>query len=116
MRALTPAEMAAYRAPFLEREARRPTLAWPREIPIEGQPAEVAAIVERYRDAMCRSPLPKLLFTVEPGALIPPPLAAWARANLPNLEVVHLGAGRHYVQEDHPHAIGKGIADWLARR
>jgi haloalkane dehalogenase len=115
VRELTPEEMANYRAPFPNRASRKPVLAWPREIPIDGQPADVAEIVTRYRDALCRSPLPKLLFAVEPGALVQPPLVAWCRANLPNLEVVELGRGIHYVQEDHPHAIGDHLADWVRR-
>lgn len=114
-RGLTPAELRHYRAPFLDRAARRPVLAWPRELPIAGEPADVVARVERYRDALCRSDLPKLLFTVEPGVLIPPPVARWCRAHLPRLEVIELGHGLHFVQEDHPHAIGRGLAEWLSR-
>lgn len=113
LRGLTEAEMAHYRAPFVERAARRPTLAWPRELPIAGEPADVVATVARYGEALQRSPLPKLLFTVEPGALVRGELVAWCRAHLPNLEVVPLGAGLHFVQEDHPHAIGRHLAGWI---
>lgn len=115
VRALTAEEMAHYRAPFPDRASRKPVLVWPNEIPIEGKPADVVDVVTRYRDALCRSPLPKLLFAVEPGALIPPPLVAWCRANLPNLEVVELGLGLHFIQEDHPHAIGQRLAEWVRR-
>jgi haloalkane dehalogenase len=115
VRRLGDAEMAQYRAPFALRAARRPMLAWPRELPIAGQPADVIEIVDRYREALRRSPLPKLLLAVEPGALLPPPLVEWCRAELPHLEVVNLGAGVHFVQEDHPHAIGRAIASWMAR-
>jgi len=115
LRKLTPEEMAHYRAPFATREARKPTLAWPRQIPIAGEPADVVAIVSRYQEALTRSPLPKLLLTVEPGGLVPAPLVAWCKASLPNLEVVALGQGIHFVQEDHPHAIGQHIAEWLRR-
>src|SRR5436309_5576228 len=83
VRSLSPAEMQHYRAPFVERAARKPMLAWPREIPIAGEPADVVAVVSRYRDALCQSQLPKLLFTVEPGMLVPAPLVAWCRASLP---------------------------------
>jgi haloalkane dehalogenase len=114
-RGLTDEEMAQYRAPFPDRASRKPVLAWPREIPIEGQPADVVELVSRYRDALCRSPVPKLLFTVEPGILTPAPMVAWCRANLPSLEVVELGRGLHYLQEDHPHAIGQRLAEWVAR-
>lgn len=114
LRPLTPAEHAAYRAPFVEREARLPTLAWPRQIPIAGEPPEIVALVEQYRAWLEASPVAKLLFTVEPGVLIPAPVAAWCRAHLTNLEVVPLGAGLHFVQEDHPHAIGRHLARWVA--
>lgn len=115
VRGLGPEEMRRYRAPFADRAARRPTLAWPRELPIAGEPADVVAAVTRYRDALCRSQAPKLLFTADPGVLVPAPLVAWCRDNLPRLEVIELGRGLHFVQEDHPHAIGRGLADWLSR-
>ena len=100
---------------FVERAARKPMLAWPREIPIAGEPADVVAVVSRYRDALCQSQLAKLLFTVEPGMLVPAPLVAWCRASLPKLEVIALGRGLHFVQEDHPHAIGEHLAAWVRR-
>jgi haloalkane dehalogenase len=115
VRGLTETEMAHYRGPFVEKSSRRPMLAWPREIPIEGAPADVVAIVTKYRDALCRSQLPKLLFAAEPGAVMAAPVVAWCRANLPRLEVVELGKGIHYLQEDHPQAIGRALADWLGR-
>jgi hypothetical protein len=80
--------MQHYRAPFVERTARKPMLAWPREIPIAGEPADVVTVVSRYRDALCQSQLPKLLFTVEPGMLVRAPLLAWCRASLPKLDVI----------------------------
>src|SRR6266850_731020 len=115
VRSLSPAEMQHYRAPFVERAARKPMLAWPREIPIAGEPADVVAVVSRYRDALCQSQLPKLLFTVEPGMLVPAPLVARCRASLPKLDVIALGRGLHFVQEDHPHAIGEHLAAWVRR-
>jgi len=114
VRPLTDVEMAHYRAPFPTPAARKPVLAWPRQIPIAGEPPEMVAVVERYRDALCRSTLPKLLFTATPGALVSPALAAWCAANLPNLTTVPLGAGIHYLQEDHPHEIGRRLARWIA--
>jgi len=115
VRRLSPAEMQDYRAPFVERTARKPMLAWPREIPIAGEPADVVTVVSRYRYALCQSQLPKLLFTVEPGMLVRAPLVAWCRASLPKLDVIALGRGLHFVQEDHPHAIGEHIAAWVRR-
>jgi haloalkane dehalogenase len=116
LRPLAAAELDAYRAPFLDRASRAPMLAWPREIPIGGEPADVVARVVQYRDALAASALPKLLLTAEPGGLVSPPVVAWCRANLPNLEVVSVGAGIHYLQEDHPHEIGAAIATWMARQ
>ena len=115
LRPLSPAEMDAYRAPYPDPASRRPTLAWPREIPIAGEPADVLAVFERYRAELQKSPIPKLLLTADPGVLIPAPLVAWCREHLPNLEVVELGPGRHFLQEDHPDAIGRAVADWIRR-
>src|SRR5258708_11292089 len=70
LRKLSEQEMAAYRAPFLEREARLPMLVWPRQIPIEGDPADVTAIVERYGGWLSGCPIPKLLIVGQPGAII----------------------------------------------
>src|SRR5258705_10504610 len=67
LRKLTGKEMDSYRAPFLEREARLSNLVWPRQIPVEGEPADVTAIVEEYGRAMTRSSLPKLLIEGDPG-------------------------------------------------
>ncbi|HEX4459838.1 MAG TPA: haloalkane dehalogenase [Polyangia bacterium] len=115
VRQLTDEEMAHYRAPFPDAASRKPVLAWPRQIPIAGEPPEIVALVEKYRDSLTRSQLPKLLFTGEPGGLVQAPLVAWARAHLPRLEVVPIGAGVHYLQEDHPHEIGAALADWIRR-
>jgi haloalkane dehalogenase len=114
-RGLTPAEMAQYRAPFPDRESRRPLWVWPNEIPIEGQPADVADAVARYRDALCRSRVPKLLFAAEPGAVTPLAMVAWCEAQFSDLEVVKLGSGRHFLQEDHPHEIGAALATWVRK-
>jgi len=70
IRKLSDEEMAAYRAPFLDQEARLPTLTWPRQIPIEGEPADVTAIVENYGKAMSQSSIPKLLILGDPGAIV----------------------------------------------
>ncbi|HZJ53767.1 MAG TPA: haloalkane dehalogenase [Myxococcaceae bacterium] len=115
LRSLSAAEMDAYRAPFPDPGSRRPMLAWPREIPIDGEPADVLAVIERYRLTLQRSPIPKLLLTPDPGVLVPAPLVAWCREHLPNLEVVELGPGLHSLQEDHPDAIGRAIAEWIRR-
>ena len=79
------------------------------------EPETAAAVVSRYRNALCQSQLAKLLFTVEPGMLVPAPLVAWCRASLPKLDVIALGRGLHFAQEDHPHAIGEHLAAWVRR-
>jgi haloalkane dehalogenase len=113
LRTLSPEEMAEYRRPFAEPgEGRRPTLTWPREIPIEGDPADVSAIVAAYADWLAASDVPKLFLKAEPGAL----LAAGAnldtaRAWPAQTEVTV--AGIHFVQEDSPGEIGRAIAGWM---
>jgi haloalkane dehalogenase len=115
VRGLTEAELAYYRAPYPDPKSRKPTLAWPRQIPIAGEPADVVAIVTASRAALTCSQLPKLLFTATPGGLMTPELVAWCRQSLPNLEVIDVGAGIHFLQEDQPEAIGRGLAAWIKR-
>ena len=114
-RGLTEAEMAVYRAPYPTPESRRPTLQWPREIPIGGEPAFATAEVMANGEWLAASPRPKLLFHAEPGALMPSPVVDHLTATLSHLEVRFVGAGTHFLQEDHPHLIGQGLADWLRR-
>lgn len=115
MREMQDAEMQAYRAPFPTRESRLPTLAWPRQVPIEGTPGDVVEEVELNGAWLVGSEIPKLLFYATPGAIMPEPVVAWHAANIPNLEIRFLGAGLHFLQEEHPQQIGLGLADWLRR-
>ena len=113
IRTLTGAEMAEYRRPFAAPgEARRPTLTWPRQIPIGGEPADVHAIVADYASWLSSSPVPKLLIVAEPGAILRGPQLDFCRA-WPNQREVTV-AGNHFVQEDSPHEIGAAIAAWLS--
>jgi haloalkane dehalogenase len=113
LRQLTNDEMAEYRRPFAEPgEGRRPTLTWPRQIPIDGQPAHVDAIVRAYSEWLAVSPVPKLFIKGEPGAILSTGAAldscrTWAAQK----EVTVPGI--HYLQEDSPDAIGQAVADWL---
>lgn len=111
LRPLSAEEMAAYRAPFAEREARRPTLAWPRELPIEGEPADVAAAVEAYGAWLAHSPVPKLFINAEPGALLTGPARDFCRT-WPNQREVTV-KGIHYVQEDSPDEIGTAVREFV---
>ncbi len=115
MRDLTEAEMSTYRAPYPTPESRLPTLQWPREIPIGGEPVFSVLEVSKNGDWLTQSRMPKLFFYAEPGALLPPQVADFMAANVPNLEIRFVGAGLHFLQEDHPHVIGQGLRDWLRR-
>ncbi|WP_114285286.1 haloalkane dehalogenase [Candidatus Halocynthiibacter alkanivorans] len=115
MRGLTEVEMAAYRAPYPTPESRLPTLQWPREVPIAGLPEHATAEVIRNGEWLLSSEIPKLLFYAEPGALMPKRVVDYLTAKVKNLETRFVGAGTHFLQEDHPHLIGQGLADWLRR-
>jgi len=112
MRKLEDAEMDVYRRPFAEPgESRRPTLSWPRQIPIEGEPAEVVEIVEAYAAWLAECDVPKLLVAAEPGAILRGPMLEACR-QWPNQQEVTV-KGIHFVQEDSPDEIGQAVADWL---
>ncbi|KAA1185782.1 haloalkane dehalogenase [Rhizobium tropici] len=108
-RQLTEEEMSAYRAPFPTPESRRPVWRFPNELPIAGQPGDVSALLENAHAALRESTYPKILFVGEPGALVSPEFARTFASTLHNCEVVQLGAGAHYLQEDHPSAIAAGV-------
>ncbi len=111
IRALRDEEMHEYRRPFVEREHRRPTLTWPREIPIGGEPADVVDIVQSYADWLAESEVPKLLVNAEPGAILKGPQLDFCQG-WPNQTEVTV-AGNHFLQEDSPDEIGRALADWL---
>ncbi len=115
-RGLTEVEMERYREPFKDPASREPVYRWPNELPIGGEPADVTEIVETYNAWLQETDVPKLLLHAEPGAITRAPLVEWCKANLEKLEVVHVGAGIHYLQEDNPDGIGKAVADWYRRR
>ena len=106
--------MAEYRRPFLEPgEGRRPTLTWPREIPIEGEPEDVTEIVGSYAVWLNQSPIPKLFINADPGAILVGEQREFCRA-WPNQTEVTV-SGIHFIQEDAPDEIGQAIADWLGK-
>jgi haloalkane dehalogenase len=109
-------ELDTYRAPFTERAYRLPTLAWPREIPVDGAPADVVRRVQAY-DAWLESSagVPKLLLTFDPGAIMTPPTVKWCQDHIAALDVEHVGPGLHFVQEDNGPSIGIAIATWRQR-
>jgi haloalkane dehalogenase len=112
LRGLTPEEMERYREPYREPgESRRPTLTWPREIPIEGEPADVTALVSEYAAWLARSPLPKLFVNAEPGSILVGAQREFCRT-WPNQQEVTV-PGSHFLQEDSPAEIGRAIARFL---
>jgi haloalkane dehalogenase len=115
LRALSAEEMAEYRRPFAEPgEGRRPTLTWPRQIPINGEPDDVTAIVAAYADWLATGDVPKLFVKAEPGALV------GGGANLDTVrawpaQTEVTVTGIHFVQEDSPGEIGQAISGWMER-
>ena len=113
LRTLSVEEMAEYRRPFAEPgEGRRPTLTWPRQIPIEGEPADVVAIVSAYADWLATSNVPKLFLKAEPGGILAHGAVLDLARSFPAQTEVTV-AGVHFVQEDSPDEIGRAIAGWI---
>jgi haloalkane dehalogenase len=114
LRGLTEAEMAVYRRPYVEPgESRRPTLTWPRQIPIAGEPADVVAIVDGYARWLATSDLPKLFVNAEPGTILTGAQRQFCRT-WPNQEEVTV-RGSHFIQEDSPREIGEAVARFVGR-
>jgi haloalkane dehalogenase len=113
LRTLSAEEMAEYRRPFAEPgEGRRPTLTWPRQIPIDGEPADVTAIAAAYADWLATSDVPKLFVKAEPGLLVAGDSNLDFARGLPAQTEVTV-AGLHFLQEDSPDEIGQAIAGWM---
>ncbi|MFI7054199.1 haloalkane dehalogenase [Streptosporangium canum] len=114
---LSPQDHDVYRAPYPDPASRRPLLQWPREIPYDREPADVAERMDAYGVWLATSPeVPKLLLTVEDGVgIASPQILDWARRNIAALEVEGIGPAGHQAPEDQPHAIGRAVAGWLDR-
>jgi haloalkane dehalogenase len=111
IRKLSDEEMAAYRSPFRDREARLPMLVWPRELPIDGVPADVIKIVESYGEWLAKSDLPKLFINADPGAQIVGRIRDFCRG-WPNQREITV-PGIHFIQEDSPDQIGASIREFV---
>jgi haloalkane dehalogenase len=111
IRRLTDKEMEAYRAPYHTREARLPLLVWPRELPIEGEPADVVAIVDEYGRWLSKSTLPKLFIAAEPGAVLVGRARKFCRT-WPNQQETSV-KGIHFIQEDSPAEIGTALKGFV---
>ena len=113
LRNLEEEEMNEYRRPFSEPgEARRPTLTWPREIPIEGFPEDVTEIATAYAKFMEDSVFPKLFINAEPGAILRGKQRDFCRKWQNQTEVTV--AGNHFIQEDSPDEIGAALSSWYS--
>ena len=112
MRKLSDEEMKRYREPFTNPASRRPVWRWPNEIPVDGEPADVTALVGEYSAWLGASSVPKLLLHAQPGAILRRDLVAWCRDHVKNLTTVDVGPGLHFIQEDRPHEIGEAIGEW----
>jgi haloalkane dehalogenase len=111
MRKLSDEEMGVYRKPFVnEGEDRRPTLTWPRQIPIDGEPGDVTKIVGDYSAWLAETGVPKLFINAEPGAILLGRQREYCRGFNNQTEVTVPGI--HFIQEDSPHEIGEAIANW----
>jgi haloalkane dehalogenase len=111
-RRLSDEEMDRYRRPFANvGEDRRPTLSWPRNIPIDGEPAEVVAVVEEYGSWLAESAMPKLFINADPGAIVTGRIRDYVRGwrNLTEITV----PGVHFIQEDSPDEIGTALAQFV---
>lgn len=113
LRTLSDAEMNAYREPFPTHESRKPVLAWPNEIPIEGTPARNVEAMMDIAAWLSTSEQPKLYLYASPGLIISPDIAAFIPQVMNNVQTRFIGSGIHFIQEDHPEVIGRNISDWL---
>jgi haloalkane dehalogenase len=114
LRGLTEEEMTVYRRPYTDvGESRRPTLTWPRQIPLAGEPADVVAIVDDYAKWLQGSDVAKLLISADPGAILTGNQLAFCRG-WPNQTEVTV-AGNHFIQEDSPDEIGAAVSDFVKR-
>ncbi|MEJ6539659.1 MAG: haloalkane dehalogenase [Halioglobus sp.] len=111
IRPLSNTEMDAYRAPHLETDDRQPLLNWPRQIPIEGEPEDVVALVNEYGAFMAASDMPKLFINADPGSILVGAQREFCRS-WPNQQEVTV-KGLHFIQEDSPVEIGQAVANWL---
>jgi len=111
---LTPADLDAYRRPYPDPASRRPLLRWTREIPVAGEPADVADLLEEAWRHLAGSPVRKLLVHGSPGAVLDARAVAWCRRTQPGLAVADVGGAGHFLPEDRPGELAAVLARWLA--
>ena len=110
IRNLTESEMSIYRRPFIAEIDRRPTLDWPRQIPINNEPEDVCKIVEDYSSWMSINEIPKLFINADPGSILTGKQREFCR-NWNNQQELTV-KGNHFIQEDSPKEIGEAISNW----
>lgn len=115
LRKLSKEERQAYKAPFKKPSTRKPILVWPNEIPIQGKPRDISKIVESYSEWLAESVMPKLLIYAHPGAIINKNTVNYCQKHFKNLQTYYIGEGLHFIQEDHPQAIGKALREWYIK-
>ncbi|MEJ2861596.1 haloalkane dehalogenase [Actinomycetospora flava] len=108
-------DLAEYLRPFPTPESRKPVIVFPRQLPVDADPASTVAYLDAFTDWLRTSDVPKTLLTYEPGFLLTPEVLKWARATIKNLEVVDGGAGIHFVQEESPEPIAEAVVATRAR-
>lgn len=112
LRQLEESELQEYRRPFSEAgEGRRPMLSWPRQLPIDGEPADIVEVVQAYADWMSTNRIPKLFINAEPGAILVGAQREFCRSWPNQVEVTVRGS--HFIQEDSPREIAAALAEWL---
>ncbi|PCJ63613.1 MAG: haloalkane dehalogenase [Bacteroidetes bacterium] len=111
-RKLTKEEKAYYLAPYPTVATRKPLAVWPKELPFSGTPQRNHLIFETYATWLKSTTIPKLLLYAKPGVIIKKKDVERIQQEYQNIETVFIGKGKHYIQEDHPHEIGKAIKDW----
>lgn len=115
-RKLSNIAMEAYRKPYIALDARKPILAWPREVPIAGHPQHTKQTLLDISEFMSNTKMPVLLLYAKPGVLVNQQAVDYYLNKISNLETTYVGQGLHFIQEDQPDAIGLAIHDWLRRQ
>ncbi|GAA1221942.1 hypothetical protein [Rhodoglobus aureus] len=112
---LSPEALTYYRSAYPTIASRRAVLQWPREVSLDGKPADNTAVVNAYRQWLTQAEMPKHLFYRNDGVAIKDAEVEWCRENLSNLDVIDLGDGIHFLQETDPHTIGTELSKWYTR-
>ena len=112
--ALPGSDLSEYRRPYPDPASRRPLLRWTREIPVAGDPPEVAELLTAGWAALAQRQIPKLLLYATPGAVIGADVVRWAVETQPGLATVHVGAGGHFLPEERPDEVAAALFEWLA--